>query len=110
MVRSGSVGESKFFFFSSRRRHTRCGRDWSSDVCSSDLGQRRNDRRYHGERGGLRPATVGRGDDDRCGCSHRAGAQAEACTNWKRGGWGKRGSFGGGRIIKKKKKRRKEYR
>src|SRR6266498_5654190 len=26
-----------FFFFSSRRRHTRCGRDWSSDVCSSDL-------------------------------------------------------------------------
>src|SRR3989442_3934494 len=28
---------SFFFFFSSRRRHTRCGRDWSSDVCSSDL-------------------------------------------------------------------------
>src|SRR5262245_26293691 len=25
------------FFFSSRRRHTRCLRDWSSDVCSSDL-------------------------------------------------------------------------
>src|SRR5207245_6071768 len=24
-------------FFSSRRRHTRCYRDWSSDVCSSDL-------------------------------------------------------------------------
>src|SRR5205809_3448482 len=30
-----------FFFFSSRRRHTRCSRDWSSDVCSSDLGCRR---------------------------------------------------------------------
>src|SRR5215813_14185805 len=29
-----------FFFFSSRRRHTRCGRDWSSDVCSSDLDHR----------------------------------------------------------------------
>src|SRR5256884_4534187 len=29
--------ESSFFFFSSRRRHTRCSRDWSSDVCSSDL-------------------------------------------------------------------------
>src|SRR2546422_6202664 len=29
-----------FFFFSSRRRHTRCSRDWSSDVCSSDLGRR----------------------------------------------------------------------
>src|SRR5206468_4371476 len=27
-----------FFFFSSRRRHTRSDRDWSSDVCSSDLG------------------------------------------------------------------------
>src|SRR5947209_17616181 len=26
-----------FFFFSSRRRHTRYWRDWSSDVCSSDL-------------------------------------------------------------------------
>src|SRR5215467_4342810 len=31
-----------FFFFSSRRRHTRLQGDWSSDVCSSDLG-RRND-------------------------------------------------------------------
>src|SRR2546422_903480 len=30
---------SFFFFFSSRRRHTRCSRDWSSDVCSSDLNQ-----------------------------------------------------------------------
>src|SRR3989442_8695040 len=29
--------EINFFFFSSRRRHTRCGRDWNSDVCSSDL-------------------------------------------------------------------------
>src|SRR5207249_5567282 len=26
-----------YFFFSSRRRHTRSKRDWSSDVCSSDL-------------------------------------------------------------------------
>src|SRR5690606_39453566 len=29
-----------FFFFSSRRRHTRFSRDWSSDVCSSDLPRR----------------------------------------------------------------------
>src|SRR5690606_40981648 len=29
-----------FFFFSSRRRHTRFSRDWSSDVCSSDLAKR----------------------------------------------------------------------
>src|SRR5207247_6068659 len=28
---------SHWFFFSSRRRHTRSTRDWSSDVCSSDL-------------------------------------------------------------------------
>src|SRR5260370_33266463 len=28
---------SRFFFFSSRRRHTRFKCDWSSDVCSSDL-------------------------------------------------------------------------
>src|SRR2546429_6456127 len=32
---------SMFFFFSSRRRHTRCSRDWSSDVCSSDLVDKR---------------------------------------------------------------------
>src|SRR5207245_6549594 len=33
--RAGAVS-----FFSSRRRHTRCYRDWSSDVCSSDLASR----------------------------------------------------------------------
>src|SRR6266704_4197284 len=31
---------TNYFFFSSRRRHTRSKRDWSSDVCSSDLGVR----------------------------------------------------------------------
>src|SRR5258707_9639196 len=31
------IGSCSFFFFSSRRRHTRYWRDWSSDVCSSDL-------------------------------------------------------------------------
>src|SRR5687768_9096307 len=35
MTRVGSI--YLYFFFSSRRRHTRCSRDWSSDVCSSDL-------------------------------------------------------------------------
>src|SRR5687768_17816384 len=34
-----SIDRMSFFFFSSRRRHTRCSRDWSSDVCSSDLVQ-----------------------------------------------------------------------
>src|SRR6266403_1359127 len=33
-----------FFFFSSRRRHTRSLRDWSSDVCSSDLALRQGGR------------------------------------------------------------------
>src|SRR5207249_9669702 len=31
-----------YFFFSSRRRHTRSKRDWSSDVCSSDLSALKN--------------------------------------------------------------------
>src|SRR5207248_8889873 len=34
-----------FFFFSSRRRHTRSYGDWSSDVCSSDLEASRG--KYH---------------------------------------------------------------
>src|SRR5690606_14029998 len=33
----GGLYALSFFFFSSRRRHTRFSRDWSSDVCSSDL-------------------------------------------------------------------------
>src|SRR3712207_3005278 len=31
--------DARYFFFSSKRRHTRYWRDWSSDVCSSDLGK-----------------------------------------------------------------------
>src|SRR5256885_10844324 len=38
--RSADGGERRCpFFFSSRRRHTRLQGDWSSDVCSSDLGR-----------------------------------------------------------------------
>src|SRR5699024_12231298 len=47
------------FFFSSRRRHTRSKRDWSSDVCSSDLGHPEVDRHQQielGLRRLLRPA------------------------------------------------------
>src|SRR5216684_5799514 len=55
-----------FFFFSSRRRHTRCSRDWSSDVCSSDLREGRR-RPPAGEVGApararARSARRGRGD------------------------------------------------
>src|SRR5699024_11260253 len=38
------------FFFSSRRRHTRSKRDWSSDVCSSDLWCERRDSNSHTSR------------------------------------------------------------
>src|SRR2546422_10522467 len=37
MIEWNKLAHCFFFFFSSRRRHTRCSRDWSSDVCSSDL-------------------------------------------------------------------------
>src|SRR5690606_39748760 len=39
IARSATI--ETYFFFSSRRRHTRFSRDWSSDVCSSDLEGRR---------------------------------------------------------------------
>src|SRR3712207_6894648 len=42
-VISESLAVLVFFFFSSRRRHTRYWRDWSSDVCSSDLEHRRGE-------------------------------------------------------------------
>src|SRR5207249_5622643 len=56
-----------YFFFSSRRRHTRSKRDWSSDVCSSDLDchagtpshQVRIRRAVQGRRKGLSPAALG---------------------------------------------------
>src|SRR2546426_10554922 len=46
-----------FFFFSSRRRHTRLQGDWSSDVCSSDLGSHAAGGRAGGE--GLVIAALG---------------------------------------------------
>src|SRR5207253_4649108 len=69
------------FFFSSRRRHTRWPRDWSSDVCSSDLewnGRFRDDVRdfFRGEPGSLRkmadrlvgsPEVYGRSEERRVG-------------------------------------------
>src|SRR5215217_2701908 len=48
-----------FFFFSSRRRHTRYWRDWSSDVCSSDLVHTRE--RGHGEELACEAARAGGG-------------------------------------------------
>src|SRR5262249_57686029 len=59
---AGDVGGGRWslvvvFFFSSRRRHTRLVSDWSSDVCSSDLGSARG----AGAAGGRRAAGAGDG-------------------------------------------------
>src|SRR5215510_16411365 len=78
-----------FFFFSSRRRHTRWPRDWSSDVCSSDLVRARTS-------GRLRCLGRGRGD------------RLELRRDRKSVVWGKSVDLGGRRIIKKKKKKKKK--
>src|SRR5438067_1247742 len=83
------------FFFSSRRRHTRSKRDWSSDVCSSDLprprGRRGRDehragghhRGAHGDEGARgidhhRPVSPGRARADVGRADHRRGAGRRA--------------------------------
>src|SRR5436853_4530581 len=55
------------FFFSSRRRHTRCLSDWSSDVCSADLSEPRRSRTPEDERavGAAETEGVGERDADR---------------------------------------------
>src|SRR5580698_11188278 len=76
---------SMFFFFSSRRRHTRLTCDWSSDVCSSDLA----------DGGDIRLALVGgRGEQLPDGGPQRSEERRV----------GKSVDLGGRRIIKKKKK------
>src|SRR6266700_4580359 len=77
-----------FFFFSSRRRHTRFSRDWSSDVCSSDLGAAQRaevaqDRSVEeegvrlGVAGGARVADDLAGSVDRAAKAERAAQRAE---------------------------------
>src|SRR5436305_4069557 len=86
----------RVFFFSSRRRHTRCGRDWSSDVCSSDL-----------EGAGACATIVQAPAPSRPIPKSFAGASLLALVlTWKRSEErrvGKSVDLGGGRIIKKKK-------
>src|SRR5262245_62367991 len=53
------------FFFSSRRRHTRCLSDWSSDVCSSDLD--------HRVAVGVRPTLARAADQALVGAEYRGG-------------------------------------
>src|SRR6266566_5521698 len=58
-LRNFSLVNTIYFFFSSRRRHTRLQGDWSSDVCSSDLS---------GIGGVARPGIVHRLDKETSGC------------------------------------------
>src|SRR3989337_3113851 len=68
------------FLFSSRRRHTRCYRDWSSDVCSSDLGRRCAHPR-EGREEQARPPLSGSGDrkSTRLNSSHGSISYAVLC-------------------------------
>src|SRR5204863_3676325 len=78
-----------FFFFSSRRRHTRSLRDWSSDVCSSDLTK------------SLDKDILGSSDfvaNNRISIADYFGRSEERRV-------GKSVDLGGRRIIKKKKKK-----
>src|SRR2546430_10675052 len=59
MSKKSMQRQMDFFFFSSRRRHTRFDCDWSSDVCSSDL---RTDDGDAGGAGAHQGGSVGRGD------------------------------------------------
>src|SRR3712207_9519626 len=89
------------FFFSSRRRHTRYWRDWSSDVCSSDLGPA--DR----ARGTRRPARLRR-ERARAGARGRRGLAGDARGGRRseegRGGEECRFRWGAYHLKKKKKK------
>src|SRR3712207_9037003 len=82
-------------FFASRRRHARYWRDWSSDVCSSDLSGRARVREGH-RHGPRAHERLGLGGGRRW-VARRPAADREG------GGEGKRVGRGGGRIIKKKK-------
>src|SRR3712207_9412763 len=100
------------FFFSSRRRHTRYWRDWSSDVCSSDL---------DGERPaipGLAVAVAGVpldgspavGGRERRKVAQERGAGRRDRREIGRAAWGgKEENSGGAGSLKKKKKVHKLY-
>src|SRR6266566_5392127 len=79
-----------FFFFSSRRRHTRLQGDWSSDVCSSDLTGDSGERRI--DKGAISRAA---GDGDFMPGMAAGGGAADALEQRRSGGGGKAGRFGG---------------
>src|SRR3712207_7509576 len=69
-----------FFFFSSRRRHTRYWRDWSSDVCSSDLDQLGLAREVAVDRAGGQPR-LAHDVPHRRGVEPLAGETAQRCPH-----------------------------
>src|SRR5215203_679019 len=83
---SGSAGRRRaaLFFFSSRRRHTRDWRDWSSDVCSSDLDEgrpaevpQRGGVGLHRQAGRHRPVAGAGAGVDQPGPERAAGREAQ---------------------------------
>src|SRR2546427_2311384 len=97
-----------FFFFSSRRRHTRFDCDWSSDVCSSDLGRRRELLDRDRESACEEDARREREQEEQNPEENDARSQlALSCERLDRKSvvWGKSVDLGGRRIIKKKKKK-----
>src|SRR5699024_11533646 len=75
------VGIVLFFFFSSRRRHTRSKRDWSSDVCSSDLSSDKHRHLSVDKRSAVKPAFIRRGS---LGRSEERRVGKECRSRWSR--------------------------
>src|SRR2546428_12222331 len=91
----------RLFFFSSRRRHTRSDRDWSSDVCSSDLDPVREVRARRPHLLAVDDEVVALIDGARPE-ARQIGAGAGRSEERR---VGKSVDLGGRRIIKKKKKK-----
>src|SRR3989442_15745441 len=96
------------FFFSSRRRHTRCGRDWSSDVCSSDLHRARQEVLSDLADGGARQPgeRVGVGDRGGGAPGLEAGGRSRHADQIGRGSCRGRGEISVGAVSLKKKKKK----
>src|SRR5207249_5196301 len=75
-----------YFFFSSRRRHTRSKRDWSSDVCSSDLIVDRSESRKEPEHKG----------NARAACGAAGNWWRRECPGWRNDRAGRGGRRRGG--------------